>query len=151
MSESTFEKIARKSGKKPVACKCEACKQQCKRCPCLGTPADIEKLIDAGYGDKIKATTWASGILMGCTNQFVHMYQAELTPTGCTFLKEDGLCSLHDAGLKPTEGRLSHHTQVPVPPSKNLTWIVAKEWLDDKNLPIVERIVEKMSKIEQNG
>lgn len=147
--ESTFEKIVRKSGRKPVSCKCNQCKQQCKT-PCLGTPADIEKLIDAGYGGKIKPTVWAAGILMGCTDQLVHMYQLEMTNAGCILFK-DGLCSIHNTGLKPTEGRLSHHSQTPVLPNKNLTWLVAKEWLDDKNIPIIERIIEKMSKIEQNA
>ena len=28
------------------------------RAPCLGVPSDIEKLIDAGHGDKIKMTLW---------------------------------------------------------------------------------------------
>ena len=145
MAESKFYEIIRKSGRKPVACKCEACKQQCKRCPCLGTPEDIEKLIDAGHGDKIKATTWAAGILMGCTNQFVDMYQAELTPNGCIFLKEGGLCFIHDSGLKPTEGKLSHHSQTPVPASKNLTWMIAREWLDEKNAETIKRIKEKLN------
>jgi hypothetical protein len=141
--ESKFYEIIRKSGRKPVSCKCNACKQQCKTAPCLGLPEDIEKLIDAGHGEKIFATGWAAGIFMGVTNDIVSMYQAELTPDGCVFLK-DGLCSLHDSGLKPTEGKLSHHTQVPVIGSKNLTWIIAKEWLDEKNAEIINRIKEKL-------
>lgn len=144
MAESKFYEIIRKSGKKPTSCKCVACKQQCLRAPCLGTPEDIEKLIDAGHGKNIKETVWAAGIMMGVTNQLVDMYQAELTPTGCVFLK-DGLCSLHDNGLKPTEGKLSHHTQVPVVASKNLTWMIAREWLDEKNSEIINRIKNKLT------
>jgi len=34
--------------------------------------------------------------------------QAPAIPSGrCTFLSAGGLCQLHDAGLKPTEGRLA--------------------------------------------
>lgn len=144
--ESTFEKIIRKSGKKPVACKCEQCKNQCRTCPCLGTPADIEKIIDAGYGNKIFLTTWAAGILMRVTDKPVMMYQAEMTKEGCAFL-QNGLCSLHDLGLKPTEGRLSHHTQEAiVPASKNLPWIVAKEWLDPQNAETILRIHQKLGR-----
>lgn len=146
--ESTFEKIIRKSGKKPISCKCEQCKNQCRISPCLGTPADIEKIIDAGYGNKIFLTTWAAGVLMGVTSDFVMMYQAEMTDNGCAFLV-DGLCSLHDLGLKPTEGRLSHHTQevsVLGPASKNLPWLVAKEWLDPANEQTILRIHKKLER-----
>jgi hypothetical protein len=34
---STFENIIRKTGRKPVSCKCNVCKSQCSKAPCLGT------------------------------------------------------------------------------------------------------------------
>lgn len=108
--ESTFQKIIRKTGRKPISCKCQLCKNQCVVSPCLGTPQDIENIIDAGYADRIKDTSWATGIVMGWNTEIISMYQAEFTPTGCTFLSITGQCELHDKGLKPTEGRLSHHT-----------------------------------------
>lgn len=39
--------------------------------------------------------------------------------------------SLHDRGLKPTEGRLSHHSIKldNFVPKKSLAWLVAKEWI----------------------
>lgn len=40
MSESTFEKIVRKSGVKPVECKCKICKTQCE-IPLLGVVLGI--------------------------------------------------------------------------------------------------------------
>lgn len=147
MAESTFYKIARKTGRKPVECKCSACKSQCMIAPCLGTPEDIEKIIDAGYGDKIFDTAWASGIMIGVTSKIVDMYQALQRPEGCVFFK-DGLCELHDKGLKPTEGRLSHHSIKPdnFVRAKSISWNVAKEWLDPINAETIDRIKEKLGR-----
>lgn len=147
--ETLFQKIARKTGNKPVSCKCQTCKKQCTTAPCLGTPEDIEKLIDSGYGSRINETGWASGIMMGITDKMITMYQAEMTPTGCTFFK-DGLCELHGRGLKPTEGKLSHHGVKTVGnPNKVLSWAVAKEWLDPANAEIIQRIKNKLYNVPQ--
>ncbi|MCS2303739.1 hypothetical protein NXX23_17745 [Bacteroides ovatus] len=48
-------------------------------------------------------------LLLGKIPYIVPMVQAKQEAGGCTFF-QDGLCELHAAGLKPTEGRLSHHT-----------------------------------------
>ncbi len=146
MAESVFYKIIRKTGRKPIQCKCQSCKSQCMVAPCLGTPEDIEKIIDAGYGDKIIGTDLGAGIMMGVTNNIVEMYQAKQTPTGCVFFK-DGLCELHDKGLKPTEGKLSHHTHKleTFDPTKSLSWNVSKEWLDPRNKETVKRIEQKLN------
>ncbi len=145
-NESTFNKISRKSGRKISFCKCQQCKKQCTA-PCLGTPEDIEKLIDAGYKDKILETTWLAGMMMGAVDHPIEMYQAEhRTDTGfCTFFK-DGLCQLHDLGLKPTEGKLSHHSLKAEnwTASKSVSILVAKEWENPKNKEIINRIIEKL-------
>lgn len=94
MAESTIEKIIRRTGRKPVECKCKLCKSQCKT-PCLGTPDDIEKLIAAGYEDRLSPTVWAAGILMGIVSRPIDI----IAPTydeakgACTFFN-DGLCEL---------------------------------------------------------
>lgn len=138
----------RKTGTKPVECKCQSCKSQCQRCACLGLPKDIEKIIDAGHGDKIVRTDWAAGIAMGITNEIIPMFQAKLTSGGCVFFK-DGLCELHDKKLKPTEGKLSHHTigVTNFKAKKSLSWNVAKEWLNPENWEIIKRIEEKIAAI----
>jgi len=149
MPESTFAKIIRKTGRKPVSCKCNDCKKQCTVSPCLGTPDDIEKIIDAGYGDKVFPTDWAAGILMRVTEDIVPMFQLEYdVQKGHCVLFENGLCKLHDLGLKPTEGKLSHHsTKVDnFVPKKSLGWAVAKEWLNPDNAETVLRIASKLSK-----
>lgn len=124
-----------KSGRKPTACKCQRCKMQCHT-PCLGTPEDINKLIRAGYQDRLAVTIWGVGMLLGLIDHPIKMIQARCEENGwCTFY-HDGLCELHDKGLKPTEGRLSHHSTKldNFVPKKSLSWLVAKEWLPLQNM-----------------
>lgn len=144
--ETTFQKISRKTGRKPVECKCQACQMQCLTCPCLGTPEDIERLIDAGYREKLALTDWYVGMMMGVIGHPVPMVQALQTETGCIFL-QNGLCELHNKGLKPTEGRLSHHsTRLDnFKPHKSISWNVAKEWIRPENESIIRRIIDKMT------
>ena len=60
----------------------------------------------------------------------------------------NGLCELHDKGLKPTEGRLSHHsTRLDnFKASKSISWNVAKEWLSEENAEVIERVADKFSR-----
>lgn len=131
MENPQLERIMRASGRLPSSCDCEKCRNQC-RTPCLGTPDDIVRLIEAGYGDRLSVTSWMAGILIGVCSGPVLMIQPTREVNGwCTFRRPDGLCELHDKGLKPTEGRLSHHSigQDTISPERNLAWLVAKEWL----------------------
>lgn len=43
-------------------CSCDKCKNMCE-VPCIGTPKDIEAIIDAGYADRLKETMWMVGYL----------------------------------------------------------------------------------------
>lgn len=145
--EKQFNRIARKTGRKISFCKCNECKKQCA-IPCLGTPQDIEKIIDAGHNDKIFETDWYVGMIMGIIDKPIFMYQAELVEsTGFCVFFENGLCKLHDSGLKPTEGKLSHHsTKIDnFKPNKSLSWMIAKEWIDPKNADVIERIRQKLN------
>lgn len=146
LGESPLQRIIRKTGRKPIQCKCEKCKQQCHT-PCLGTPHDILKLIKAGYADRLAWTDWEAGMLVGCTDHPIGMLQAKFDGDWCTFY-HDGLCELHDKGLKPTEGKLSHHSTQIVnwTPKKSIAWNVAKEWEDEDNAPILEEILEELKK-----
>ncbi len=57
----------------------------------------------------------------------------------------DGKCDLHESGLKPTEGKLSHH-EVSVKEllkENNLTYQVAIEWCKDENYDVISEIVFK--------
>ncbi len=143
--ETTLQHIIRRTGKKPISCKCKQCQQQCRTCPCLGTPADIERLIDAGYSEQLAETDWCVGKLVGAIPYPIPMVQAIQTDTGCIFF-HDGLCELHDKGLKPTEGRLSHHsTQLEKFRFRNsIAWNVAKEWINERNADTIRRIMDKL-------
>lgn len=130
--ESELAKIIRKSSRKPVSCKCVSCQSQCMREPCLGTPSDIQKIKDAGFSDRIVPTAWAAGILLRVTTEVIEMEQPLFDPLkgSCTFFN-NGLCELHDLGLKPTEGKLSHHSikKDNYNGSRSLSWLVAKTWI----------------------
>lgn len=149
MLDETTKKIIAATGRKPTRCKCSRCASQCMVSPCLGTPDDIEKIIDAGYSDKISPTVWLTGLKMGFTDRPVPIYAPKDTYSGCIFFK-NGLCSLHDSGLKPTEGKLSHHTQEmeEFNAGRSVGWNVIKEWLDPINEETINRIGEKLQVFE---
>ncbi|MES3018885.1 MAG: hypothetical protein V4721_13950 [Bacteroidota bacterium] len=147
--ESTFEKIIRKTGKKPVDCKCVQCKSQCNH-PCLGTPEDMFKIMAAGFGKRVMQVKWAGGIAQGFTDKEVPMitplYDKEKKT--CTFFT-NGLCELHESGLKPTEGKLSHHSTDARNLNKynSIGWAVAKEWLalsQEKANELVDKYIKKI-------
>lgn len=142
--ETAFEKIIRKTGRKPIQCKCQKCKAQCKT-PCLGTPDDILRLIRFGYKDKLAPTAWCVGLALGKITFPVPMVQAIQTSSGCIFFK-DGLCELHESGLKPTEGKLSHHSikHENYTFKKSLPWNVAKEWLEESNKETIQQIYREL-------
>ena len=143
---NNLQKIISKTGRKPTGCKCESCKNQC-RTPCLGTPEDIQRLIEAGYKDKLKPTIWLVGMVLGRLNHPIHMIQATITDDGwCVFRQNDGLCSLHNLGLKPTEGKLSHHSikAENFNFSKGLSYNVAKEWLEPRNYDLITKLMSSL-------
>lgn len=141
MKENIFRKIIRKTGRKPVECRCEACKNQCKT-PCLGTPQDILKLIEAGYKDCLMPSEWAVGLVLGKLDYSISMVQAIQDDEGWCVFYENGLCKLHTLNLKPTEGKLSHHSVKPENYvfRKGISYNVAKEWLAEENRELVKEI-----------
>lgn len=143
--EAALQRIIRKTGRKPVECRCARCREQC-RTPCLGTPEDILRLLKAGYKERLAPTLWGVGLVLRRIPYVVPMIQARRINGYCIFFR-NGLCELHDAGLKPTEGRLSHHTitRENLKFGSSLSWNVAREWLDERNNPVIEEIVRLMA------
>jgi hypothetical protein len=95
-----------------IACSCDECKAMCERRPCWPTPDDAQRLIDAGFAERLMLDWWFDR----AQDKTVHVLtpaiagreggQAPAIPSGrCTFLSDDGLCGLHNFGLKPTEGK----------------------------------------------
>ncbi len=144
--ETVLQRIERLSKCHPSECSCSRCQKMCQ-VPCLGTPEDIERLVDAGYTDRLRPTDWLVGALVGITDGPVSMIQPGTENGWCTFY-HNGLCELHDKGLKPTEGRLTRHddllTHGKVPLKNNVTFLVAKEWTDERNVGTIQRICEKI-------
>ena len=148
--EEVFERIANQIGRHNVSCNCEKCKRMCQRTPCLGTPHDILALIKAGYIHRVCYTEWAAGISLGFIHEPIPMVQLKSTGSkvdGCCICYHDGKCELHENGLKPTEGKLSHHdvSERELLPQYNLTFQVASEWMKEENFPIINQIVYKLS------
>ncbi len=145
VGESQLHYIIRKTGRKPISCKCKLCQQQCHQA-CLGTPQDIMRLIEAGYKDRLAPTAWVAGMMMGCTDHIVPMVQPLVDGEWCTFF-HDGLCELHDKGLKPTEGKLSHHSMrlADWTPKKSIAWNVAQEWEEPRNREIMKAIIAELN------
>lgn len=150
LKETPMQRIIRKTGRKPIECKCALCKMQCHT-PCLGTPQDIERLIDAGYADRLDLTYWATGMIMGVIDRPIPMIQAVSGDEHCAFF-QNGLCELHALGLKPTEGKLSHHSIKAdnFKASKSLSWNVAKEWISDDNVEVIGNIIRKFRKMSSD-
>jgi hypothetical protein len=82
----------------------------------MGTVAEMERLIVAGYGPRLMRRSWwlsekgTDAICLmpaevGCEGKDMLNY---FSPSTCTFFK-DGKCELHDLGLKPLEGRVAIH------------------------------------------
>ena len=146
--QEVFEQIAKKVGRHDVSCNCEKCKQMCQRTPCLGTQQDILALIEAGYVDKLCYTVWAAGIVLGHITQPIPMVQLN-SDSGCDgrcICYHDGKCELHENGLKPTEGKLSHHdvSARELLPQYNLSFQVALEWVKEENFDIIEEISDRL-------
>lgn len=143
--ETALQRIIRKTGREPVECRCSACRAQC-RTPCLGTPEDILRILQAGYKARLVPTLWAVGMVLGHFPYPIPMVQARQVNGYCTFFR-DGLCELHEIGLKPTEGRLSHHTitEENLKFERSLSWNVAREWLKAGNDLVIGEIIRLMA------
>lgn len=99
----------------PVECSCDQCKRMC-RAPCCGSVEDIEKLIDAGYSDKLMFDDLPSSPDAGdLLKPALKGYEGQQAPwevrslRGCTFWNAEGKCDLHEKGLKPIQGRIALH------------------------------------------
>jgi len=136
-----LNKIAERTGRKPVSCTCADCRSQC-RVPCIGTPDDMLEIIKAGHADKLEFHNWNVGYLLGKLPAPITIIRPKVIEGSCAFFKNN-LCELHESGLKPTEGKLSYHTLKldNFIFELSLSWNVAQEWIRLDNLPKIIKLI----------
>jgi hypothetical protein len=123
-------RIVEPEERKDSSCSCQQCKEMCRRSPCFPTPEEVEKLIAAGYKQRLKASWWGNLF----TREAYSLIAPSQEENGCTFLNGNGLCELHDQGLKPLEGRLASHDM----PDHGLRQWVVKKWISEKGLQVLK-------------
>lgn len=107
---------------------------------------DIEAIIDAGYADRLKETMWMVGYL-AVKEKPIAMIQPTEKDGWCAFRRPDGLCELHDRGLKPTEGVLAsckvvEEDNVPTYETSVLR-AVAHEWVKVENFATIIKFLHE--------
>lgn len=105
-------------------CNCLKCKTMCLSSPCFPTPEEVIRLQKLGFGSDLMFTMFMNpetfeiySLVAPKSTEFMDGIINQ-----CTFHTKDGLCELHELGLKPTEGRLANHNQ---PHSATVTLRVA--------------------------
>jgi hypothetical protein len=125
----------------PNECSCDRCVALCRKVPCIGTPQEIERLMDAGHGPFLRFTEWVAGYVDGVPR--IRMIQLGNTRAGCPML-QDGKCTLHAPGLKPTEGvRATCKERLFIHESATLA--VALTWLLECNVDVIRRLSARMN------
>jgi|JI7StandDraft_1071085.scaffolds.fasta_scaffold18917_4 hypothetical protein len=131
-------------------CDCEMCSSMCHG-PCSGTPEDMEKLIDRGFGNRLSYDDWEPKpyILKPSLKGYEGKKQPWHTRSeeGCTFWK-DGKCELHNLGLKPTQGKLERHDST-IEQSKEIQNMIIESW-DEEN-ENVKRVIDLWKKINKQN
>jgi hypothetical protein len=131
-------------------CSCKVCQLMCTR-PCWGTPEDTQKIIDAGYGDRLGLEYYTNDdspeTLM--IQPAVKGYEGKRAPfnpismEGCSFWK-GGLCELHDLKLKPIGGKTAYHKSEYLYPDNNsivhaLTSEIVDTWKTEEGKALVDK------------
>lgn len=137
-------------------CACAVCVGFCQKHPCLGTPEEAEKLLDAGFADRMMLDCWYYPS-MSHPEKTENVYRVQPAGKGnegkqagfwapfkewpCTMLTEEGKCLLHDPGLKPLEGRVASHEKIETghdEVEKLGAWLEA-QWDTPRGRRVVER------------
>jgi hypothetical protein len=125
------------------ACACAECVAMCQHRPCWPTPEDAQRLIEAGYADRLMVDWWFDRDI----NKTIYLLtpaiagresgEAPAHPEGaCTFLNADGLCQIHVSGLKPTEGQIALcGSRTP----EGLHEQIARTWNDTAAQALIDR------------
>lgn len=138
MSQDYIDKL----GIAPSECACERCQSMCQA-PCTGSVEDMERLIDAGYADRLMFDDLPSkGHPPDILKPALKGVEGGPAPwqtsssEGCTFWK-GGKCELHDLGLKPTLGRLAYHGKNDF--YDKYAKISSEDWATERAFDLIER------------
>lgn len=146
MKSKEQEYIEAKSKSYENECSCTKCQNMCRRAVCLGTPQDILNLINNGHIHRLRMTENRAFVQYGFDTYEMIQPEYDDEKGACTFFN-NGLCELHNAGLKPTEGKLAdckrtHFNAEELPTAL----VVSKMWRYIPNIPIIEKIALAFSK-----
>lgn len=115
----------------------------CEEKPCHGTPEEIQRLIDAGYSNRL-ALYFCQNYSLKPKLEYVEYIAPSplIEQRQCTFLK-DKRCELHASGMKPLEGRVVWHGKtdirgVPVPKGYTLREYIASLWVNESAQRLVD-------------
>lgn len=134
----------KKNDRKFHECSCGECKKMCERTPCWPIPGDIEKLFETKYIKKFRLICFEVGDGVNPMRKDVDMplpitkrkesyYHGE-----CIFSDKDGLCILHNEGLKPYGGKAAIHEddQPDIRPD------ILREWNRKEGRAIIKKFKE---------
>lgn len=137
----------------PVQCDCEKCSLMC-RCPCCGSVEDFEKIIAAGYADRLMFDDLPSSCDAGpILKPALKGHEGKGAPwgtgseRGCTFWKE-GKCELHESGLKPIQGKIAHHDNERYYYDE-LAEIMKEDWGSMRGMALIEKWKDLVNFIDE--
>lgn len=129
----------------------------CERMACFGTPSEIAKLINAGYGNALRGVMVEGiGISQGgrVSSQKFPMVQLSHDQNGCAMHK-NGKCLLMESGLTPAMGMVHLLTNGVMDDLIKEAMIpgMVMEWVDSDNRDAVRfclRNLEKINELSRN-
>lgn len=141
-------------------CQCKDCQEACQRTPCLGTPQDMQRLIERGHREHITWVDWCGGHEHGITSIPMLALRADFEERAAqqkTFIefliasegfmggtcpmwdRTTGLCKIH--AYKPTEGKMGNcHPGKPISIRESPTLAVVFSWMLPGNRPLVREL-----------
>jgi hypothetical protein len=94
------------------SCTCERCKDMCRRRVCWPTPEQAERIINAGFADRMMLDYWEGNQRIYIVAPASKGNEAAVSPWWpggpCCLQGEDGLCQIHSLGLKPVEAMVAY-------------------------------------------
>lgn len=137
------------------SCSCNQCKNMCLVSPCFPTPEETRTLIENGYEDRLSISTFVDirtlsfyDIVAPKAIKHEIIINGQAIPLNkCNFLDSNGLCILHDKGLKPIEGRLASCKNTEEKALQNRLDVCAT-W---PNSALGQKLLEKFKLKHQNG